>query len=110
MADVTIPLLDGVMNEGSFYRLPFSRSFFLFLLCGKLLLKAHGVRMTFPAKAFAIPHQKLFACRGVGFVTIQTPGLIHHGPVDSVFIKGFIHHGAVASPAQFKPGPFRLKR
>jgi hypothetical protein len=37
----------------------------------------------------------------MGTVTVQTPDIIHQGPVHPSFVERFVHHIFVALPAQF---------
>lgn len=43
-------------------------------------------------------------------MAVQTAPLVNQRPVDPVFIKGVVHHGAMASPAQLKPYLLGLQR
>lgn len=46
----------------------------------------------------------------MGFMAVQTAHLVNQRPVDPVFIKRVIHHGAMAPPAQLKPCLLGLQR
>jgi len=110
MAAFAIPLLDRVMCHRTLDHPPFCCSIFLLLFFGELFLRRHGVNMTLPTQSLQIPRQKLFLRRGMGFMAVQTAHLVNERPVNPVFIKRVIHHGAVAPPAQLKPCLLRLKR
>jgi hypothetical protein len=43
-------------------------------------------------------------------MTVHAAGLIHQGPMNPVLIEGFIHHTAMASPAQLKTSPSSFER
>ncbi len=43
-------------------------------------------------------------------MTVHAARLIHQRPVDAVLIQGFIHHIAMAPPAQLKASPSSLER
>ena len=46
----------------------------------------------------------------MGLVAVQTSRLVNQRPVNSVLAEGFIHHAAVATPAELKTWPSRLER
>ena len=110
MAAFAISFLYWIMRQCSLNHSPLSGSIFLLLFFGELFLHRHGVNMTLSTQGLHIPHQKLFLRRTMRFMAVQTAHFINQGPVDSVLIKGVIHHAVVASPAQLKPRLFRLQR
>jgi len=110
MTAFAVSFLDWIMRQRSFDHSPLCGSIFLLLFFGELFLRRHGVNMTLPTQSLHIPRQKLFLRRGMGFMAVQTAHLVNERPMDPVFIKRVIHHGAVAPPAQLKPSLLRLQR
>jgi hypothetical protein len=66
--------------------------------------------MTPAANAYHGSFQKLFLFGGMGVMTIQTPGIIHQGPVNPIFGKCFVQHVFVTLPAQLSASLLGLKR
>jgi len=108
MAAFAIPLLDRVMCHRTLDYSSLGCRIFLLFFFGKLFLLCHRVDMTLSTQAFHITHQKLLLRGGMGFMAVQTAHLVNQRPVDPVFVKCVIHHGAMASPAQLKPCFLRL--
>jgi hypothetical protein len=46
----------------------------------------------------------------VRFVAVQTSRFVNERPVDSILVKGVIHHAAMAPSTEFIASSFSLKR
>jgi hypothetical protein len=66
--------------------------------------------MALPTKALRIPAEQFLLFGGVRFVAVQTSRFVNERPVDSILVKGVIHHAAMAPSTEFIASSLGLKR